>query len=132
LIVRASDGGMWFVDDLAAGDTAALTPLTAEHRGEFARLLAQNAPELPERLTQYDSGPFSPLAPNADVEVDVSHQFEQGMLEKNLGWLAGIRSAGFTMPPDSYAAILADDPGVDIGLEDTDQEASLHVLVGHY
>jgi hypothetical protein len=132
LIVCTSDGRMWFAEGLGAGETASLSPLRDEHRAEFARLLTQNAPDLPERLTRYDSGPFSPLSPYGEIEVNVSHQFEQGMLEKNLTWLSEASSPGFTMPIDSYAAILAEDPGVDIGLNETEQEASLHVLVGYY
>lgn len=129
VVVSTHDGRLWYAHDLAAGETASLASLTTAHRGEFARLLSRNAPELPERLTRSGSSPFSPLSA---YNVDIAHQFQYGMLEKNLAWLGQIRSAGFTMPPDSYAAILADDPGVDVGLEQTAEEASVHVLVGYY
>jgi len=36
------------------------------------------------------------------------------------------------LPARTYLAVLAERPGIELGLEDTDERAGYHLLLGHY
>ena len=134
IIVADAAGVLYYGTDIPAGGVATLSRATAEDRRAFADRLKQNAPGPPDYLTDYGGGSidggFFYWGGYYGDEMETT--FHEGQLEQNLAVVANVRSPDHRMAASSYVAVLAENPDVETGLESTREEASLHVLVGHY
>jgi hypothetical protein len=130
LVVKDGSGPIAFGRDIPAGAAAPLTPITQDQRRQFAGLLQEHAPKLPEYLARYENNSafFSTDYSGADVECE----FKDSLMERNLQALSGIRSPDYAMADSSYVAVLAENPDVELGVDSASEEAGVHVLVGHY
>jgi hypothetical protein len=132
LVVADADGVLYYGTDIPAGAIAELQRATTEQRRELAARAEQHAPGPPDYLSNYDSLSGGIFAWNSYFGSDMETHFDQGLLEQNLATLNNIRSPDHRIAPSSYVAVLAENPGVETGLESTRDELSLHVLVGYY
>jgi hypothetical protein len=132
LVVTDEDGVLYYGTGIPAGAVAELQRATSEQRREFAARADQHAPGPPEYLTGYDSLSGGIFAWDSYFGNDMEIHFEEGLLEQNLATLKNVRSPDHRIAPSSYIAVLAENPGVETGLESTRDELSLHVLVGYY
>jgi hypothetical protein len=130
LVVKDGSGSIAFGTGIPAGAKAQLQPITPEQRRQFANLLQEHALKLPEYLSGYGTGSdfFGSVYDGSEVPCE----FKESLMERNLEALAGIRSPDYVMADSSYVAILAQNPGVETGVESASEEDGLHVLVGHW
>lgn len=132
LIAADEAGVLYYGADIPAGAGARLRPATVEQRREFAARAEQHAPGPPVHLMNYEALSGGLFAWSADYGGDMETDFEKGLLEQNLAVIKAVRSPEHRLAPSSYIAVLAENPGVETGLESTRDELSFHVLMGHY
>ncbi len=130
LVVKDGTGQIAFGTSIPAGAKAQLQPITPEQRRQFANMLQEHAPGLPEYLARYGNG--SEFFSNLYDDSSVPCEFKESLMERNLEALAGIRSQDYVMADSSYVAILAENPDVETGVETASEEAGVHVVVGHW
>jgi hypothetical protein len=130
LVVKDGSGQIAFGTTIPAGAKAQLQPITLEQRRQFANMLQEHAPRLPEYLARYGNG--SDFFSNVYDDSSVPCESKESLMERNLQALAGIRAQDYVMADSSYVAILAENPGVEMGVESASEEAGVHVVVGHW
>jgi hypothetical protein len=132
LVVGDDEGRLYHGTDIAAGAGARLEPLTSEQTSEFIRRIARDplvAPAYAPTTPTYGYGGGMYYGgysmPATSYNTNQAERLIQSLAQHNT----------FTTGPGRarwYAAILADDPGVDVGMTTAREEASLHVLMGKY
>ncbi len=141
LVLVDGDGNIFEGDTLGAGNSGTLTKVAPHNLGKLGgvvNLLRQYPLELPEDLaldTQRDpfSRPFEPRSRRS-----LSQMQSGGMMEslieafKSINTKSSARDLEQILPRRSYLAVLADRPGIELGLEDTDERAGYHLLWGRY
>lgn len=130
LVVRDGAGRTLYATQVPAGGSAQLVPITLDQRKDFATLLLQHAPRLPDYLADHGGRPAFFLG---DYDTsNITMTFADSLMERNLKALEGVRSPDYAMAHSSYVAILAENPDVEVGVEGAREEAGVHVVVGHW
>ncbi len=132
LVVADETGALFSGTGIAAGASVELTPLTDEQRKAFDDLLKQ-FPLVPP-ASDGNSGIFS------NWGFDMSYMYggstpvhyETSLHEQSIRGLGRLGSSSEGLEPNSYAAILSENPGIEFGIEDATPQVSLHVLIGRY
>ncbi|MBX3440702.1 MAG: hypothetical protein KF861_24640, partial [Planctomycetaceae bacterium] len=132
VVVSDAAGELYFGKHIAAGAAAELTPLQDEQRTEFTSLLRQSplvAPSTSGESSDIFSWNFDPYSRYGE---NVPVRYESSMVEMLFADLQHFRWDGAPIPPGAYAAAVAENPGIEFGVEKTRPEDSLHVLFGTY
>jgi hypothetical protein len=135
LVVADDQGRLFFGRDLDAGAAQRLEPLTADHTHELIADLGEHPPQVPPNYVAsvgydpygygYGYGGYGYTPP--------SYSMSNGYLERTLRLLR--QADTYTERSDAarrYVAIVESSPKIDIGIEEADEEASVHVLAGYY
>ena len=136
LVVCDDTGDLYYGEGIPAGASAQLEPLTPEQHARFAAMLAEYPLALPAHVDGHNNGMFfSSRAYRYGYGYNsmVPTSFGNSRMEREL---SGLRDRGPQSPglarPRSYAAVLSERPGVNLGLAGAREQASLHVLEGTY
>jgi len=131
ILVADATGQLYWGTDLAAGAGTRLTQASLADRNAFLELLIRHLPEPPEGAGSEDgaffdlgaSRTYSPYGRAAPVK------FANGTLETSIKGLLTQKAA---LPAGTYAAVLRNNPDVEIGVESADEQAGYHLLIGYY
>jgi hypothetical protein len=128
LVLAAADGTLYYGARVPAGATARLSRASAEELRALAEQLRRDPLEPPPDLVdpRRAQGGFW----NRGPEVYTSNLAESRM-EQRIQQLQRI-ATGDVLAPSSYLALLAEPPGIELGVEETDSRGEFHLLVGQY
>ena len=133
LLAADGQGRIFYSEQLPAGSSSALSQVTTNQGRQFAAMIGDRAPGVPGFLQDRSASPFdTALFYEADDYSGVSASFRDSIPGVPLRHLQQAADSDFQIPKRSYAAILAENPEIDTGLESTREEASLHIVVGYY
>jgi hypothetical protein len=132
LVVADESGTMCYGSDIPAGASADLSRITPQQRQSVVELLDRNGLRTPENASLSTGGPFRSGAMYYPHYTNVTTSFGSSLLEETVKELR--QSVGPTgkLPPNTYFAVLRENPDVETGLEKTHQEAGWHVIVGRW
>jgi hypothetical protein len=131
---------LWIGEEMADGSMTFLKPIEqTEAIRRFRQLVMTNAPEPPAALADGDSH-YAILErrtnrmyrsrygyPEADTRLTTSS------VNEYLADLAGLAGQpALDLPPRSYVAVTDTGPEVELGLQGVKEEASFHIVVGHW
>jgi hypothetical protein len=132
LVMCERDGRLFFADRLPAGGSAELRPLTAEDRQQFRERVEQY-PLAPPELSGDSGGWFNwNMSMHYGFDPNQTASFRTGKLEQLIGQMRNQASGADQMPPGSYAALIEENSGVELGIDRTRPQASVHLLMGRY
>ncbi len=145
-LVLVDDAGHIYIGDaLAAGNSGELAQVAGDlgQLGSLVNLLREYPLELPDDLAmeKHPSIPRPSVGPyrnryryrGSPYELESGGTMESLIQQfKTINTLETPRQLQQIIPRRSYLAVLADRPGIELGLEDTDERAGYHVLLGHY
>lgn len=128
LVVAADDGRLYYGAAIPAGATAQLSRANAEDLRGLGEQLRRDPLEPPPDLVDpsrirrgfWNSGP--------DV---YTANFHESRMEQMIQQLQRIAS-GDVLEPNSYLALLAEPPSIELGVERTDSRGEFHLLLGRY
>ena len=134
VVVADAAGVLYHGTGIPAGGVATLSRATPDDRRTFSDRLKRNPLGPPDFLQDYGGGSIDGgfFYWGGYDGNDMETNFRQGLLEQNLAVVTNIRSPDHRLANSSYVAVLSRNPNVETGLQSTREEASLHVLVGHY
>lgn len=135
LVVSDDEGQLYFAEGLAAGAAARLAPMTDEQSLRLSAAI--NADPLvapayaPSSSYAYGRGGYYPGYYGGYTPPTVAYSSNQA--EQMLTFLTQPTSyQSNSNRPRWYAAILSESPGLDLGVTNAREEASVHILVGKY
>ncbi len=129
LLIADADGTLFYGEDVPAGGSAVLSKPSDGDLESLKAFLSESKPAMPDGVSAietYDS--FSPYGYYGGRDHHSSH-FAKSLMEQNIQVVTRKKSQ---LTPNSYYAVLKQNPGVELGLENTTPKAELHVLIGHY
>lgn len=132
LLVADSDGKLFYGESIAEGAAVKLPPATDEQLRRMSSWIAENASVIPPEFSGgnyrsrrrydpyygYNSGPL------------VQSSFQRSVMERSIPTLGN--ASGTPLVPGSYMGILAENPGVPVGLDGVSEVTGLHLLIGNY
>jgi hypothetical protein len=138
LLVSDDDGRLYSGGSLPAGAAGELVAARERALSDFAGLLGRHPLETPKSLSSearsYNVfGGLTPVSSNYEPERPRSDAGENLMERRLDGLQAALRRE--TKPAlqrRSYVAVLGEDPGIEMGVERTAEQAGYHVLMGSY
>lgn len=132
LIVSDQAGGEHYGNNIPAGATAELVPITTDQRREFSELL-RRYPLRPPDLSG-DSGSWFNWNIGRMFGYDPSSgaHFSSSLLERQLTRAQNQQFSDGASSTQGYTAVLDGNPGIQMGMDNTRPQASLHVLRGRY
>lgn len=137
LLLTDREGAYFKIHNLAPGASATLAPAELEKEAATLQKLAlATAPRTPEDFDPYtgQSGLFGFNrrwwwgSSNQNVQAP---DCAKSLLEKGIG-LLGADLAKSGLAPGNYIAVTDGSPALELGLDNLEQEASLHVIVGRW
>jgi hypothetical protein len=137
LIVTDNDGNNYSGNNIPAGASTKLELIDDETLRQMANNLDENRPEFPDGVsgrgpnTWFDFG-ASQRRYYAMTHNQTATAHSNGLMERTLNSHRQAMLTGQNLPPHSYLAILESNPSVEIGVKNTQEVASFHVLVGYY
>lgn len=130
LAVAAEDGKVYYAADIAAGESASLTELTAVESSSMSQALTEVPEGLPDNIQQrrtiFDE--FTPHNRRWARETTMN----ESILHANIEVLTRLGLHGGQKGFRGYVAILKENPGIETGLSDAVEAGSLHVIRGIY
>lgn len=128
IIISDDQGNKFYAADIVPGKQVALAPMTDENATEFKEILSEQKLQPPVHQTtdRYDF--YSPWGYHQQLQYTYSKNFA----EKQLTWAKSTALSRFDMKPNSYIAILDEQPSLDIGVESYTVMNEIHLLFGFY
>lgn len=129
LLVADAAGNVFFGENIAAGANAVLKPATADQIKAFHGTLDGHRPRIPK---QAGTAPYQRSATVATPydEVPLSTSFGRSEMEEALPTFE--LEGKVRLDPSTYFAILAEDPGVPVGMDGATEVTGIHLLLGRY
>jgi hypothetical protein len=145
LLLADEDGQMLAAHDVPAGAEAKLHPLKPTDLADFRELIQRFPVEPPERQKHtlppeiLEMGDrrrrYRPRRGRMQIQIPTT-SFKTSIMERRIMSIDTIGASNLnpeeSIPPRTYVAILKQNPNVDLGFEDTDEQAGLHVLIGYF
>lgn len=140
LLVRNADGALMVANDVAIGSNAELRVAEAGDVSDFREILQlypveppdEQKNSLPREILEMGRSRRDRRRWNQERQQANSQAFSTSIMEREISQLEQIRLDEPAVALNSYVAILEQNPGVDLGIKDTDEQASLHLLVGYF
>lgn len=138
LLITDRDGDVYFVNQLAAGQSAEVKPAAGREIRAFGRQITEQKPIPPDNVSEYrDSSIFSIRRRVYRHRFSFGRQntnvaFAGSLMEQQFAQIVDIGNGKYTLPPNSYVAILSSNPRVDLGLDNAEAVDGFHLLVGKY
>jgi hypothetical protein len=129
LLVRGTDGKLYYGRNIAAGSSATLKEATREVYSEITKVVRENQPGLPEKMSEYNDSPRG-FGYGFRQREEVYTQFSKNQMERLMTGTA--TSTESQLGKQSYFGFFAGNPGVEIGVENTSERDGLHALYGYY
>jgi hypothetical protein len=134
-IVTYDEGKLFFGKDLSAGSATTIAPASAADYAAFTEMLAREPLEPPPGVDGRDS--FGLFESGRDRRYrygsqNVNASFNYSRMEQEIMRLKMLKVSGSKAPPRFFAAILKQNPKIELGLEGTDDTSSYHLLIGYY
>ncbi|MEZ6057151.1 MAG: hypothetical protein R3C01_10640 [Planctomycetaceae bacterium] len=131
LVVTDKSGNPYFIESLAAGDTARLHEMTSSQRSQLSQRFSENplAPP-PGYNPSYNNSSYRRGYYYDDYGMSTVN-YSDGVYERPRGDLLRLISAE-KIPASTFTAFTSLNPSVDIGLEGTHVEASTFLIHGIY
>ncbi len=139
LLVADADGTLYLGKDISAGASTRLRKATDDDLKSVLKLVTRYPLEAPPGVSQ--SSRFSMFGLRRSRRYYGSYgasgmqpvtRFSGSLAEHAIRQLTHLETAGGPLEKKSYLAVLKESPGVELGVENTDEQASLHLLVGYY
>ncbi len=128
-LVRDDSNQMWVAESVSPGQSVKLRLAERDDFNRFQDLLRDPETGFEGDLSQYDSNPYYGYGYNYDpVQSDIYSQSQQERLIKE--WLSS--RAQEAPPTRSYLSVLPQGPQLDLGLSQTQERGSIHVLLGFF
>ena len=134
LVVADADGTLYVGRDLAAGASQQLRKAEQTDLDEMESLLERHPLKLPEGFEKgYSSSilNFNSRDQRKRYIIENTSHFSQSRMEREIAGLS-TRLDRPRFSNKSYVAFFKENPGADLGIEETDEQAGFHVLVGYY
>ena len=136
LLVADGDGTLYFGEDIPAGASTRLRKATDADRRRVTKLARRHPLEPPPGISQSSRigvfGGLHRMRSGRYGEQPVS-RFATSLSEQTIARFAQVAGmAGGGLQKESYLAVLKGCPGVELGVDKTDERASSHLLVGYY
>jgi hypothetical protein len=128
LVVRGSDGKLYYGENIRADSKKTLQEATTQQTGQISSLLRENQPALPANVDTSSSynrsysyrGPYD----------NFHSQFSRNMTERKISQISSEIDA--TVGDRQYFGLFAENPEVPIGITGTSERNSLFLLHGYY
>ncbi|MEZ6054074.1 MAG: hypothetical protein R3C02_22200 [Planctomycetaceae bacterium] len=132
LIVADKQGRLFYGEDIPAGASSQLPLLTDENHREFQQLASVFPLAKPKQ--SYNSNGMFDWDFNRYYGYGQSNQasFSTNIAERRLRTFRQLKKETKEIEPSTYAAIVSENPGIELGVEKTRPQASLHMLQGWY
>ncbi len=132
LVVADKAGRLFYGKSIPAGASSQLSLMTAENQLEF-RGLVSVFPLARPKANRDSGGMFDwNYTPYYGYGQTNRSSYSTNMAEQRLGTFRQLTTAGKDFEPATYAAVVSENPGVEMGVEKTRPQASLHMLQGWY
>lgn len=134
LFIVDESGKSWVTEKLKAGAIAKLEPLTNEDRKELRKFFSEHAMELPSGVTetQLSNGLSSSRRYRYSGGHEVPIIYQKSLQEKMISRLIPLGNEKAILKPGSYFAILQQSPDLELGLKKSQQNISIHLLLGFF
>ena len=128
LILAAEDGMLYYGTRIPAGATARLSRATSEDLRALAEQLRRDPLEPPPDLVDPRRAQGGLWTRSPQVYTS---SLAESRMEQTIQRLQRIAS-GDVLEPNSYLALLAEPPAIELGVEKTDSRGEFHLLLGEY
>ena len=133
ILLRDSKGDVWFGENIQPGAVTKLQPINADNKGKIRALLEERGLGLPEGISERQAAQVVYSRSRYDYynneNVDIYEKSQQEQLLSNFRIPDRFTR---TLQPNSYFAILNDNPDLDLGMKNAKPQLTLHTLVGFF
>ena len=132
MLVAADDKGkLYIAHGIPAGGSTRMRLATNDDFAHLSNLLARHPLKMPENVSNSRNNIFgmNPYEYMNGQQRSVS--YANNLIERDINQLRGLASRPEALD-GRYLAVLAENPGVEIGVEQTDERAGYHLLLGYY
>jgi hypothetical protein len=136
LLVADRNGNPYYAADLRPGETAELSPATKADRQQLDALL-RHPLEAPDevkdnRRDRHRRSPFSFGRRRRYRYTELPVKYSDNLVERRISEFLGIRLEGSKLDASSYLAVFAENPGLNVGVDDPTEFDGYHLLLGYY
>jgi hypothetical protein len=134
LVVSGPNGALFVGNDLPAGGSSRLQQAKESDLKEIAKLLNRHPLKAPERNGKdlFGFGSGRRLSLHGYNRYTYQIRYTNSLMEQTLKRVRKQLNQGNKLPGHSYIAFFQENPNVELGLDDTDEQIGFHVLIGHY
>jgi hypothetical protein len=131
LVAADEKGNLYVARNIPAGGSTRMQRATNDDFESLSKLLRRHPLEMPENVTNgrtqlFDMNPYRYMD---GQQRSISYSGNQ--IERSIDQLRGLASRPEALD-GRYLAVLAENPDVEIGVEETTERAGYHLLIGYY
>jgi hypothetical protein len=131
LVAADAKGKLYIAHGIPAGDSTRMQPATNDDFAHLSNLLARHPLRMPENAANVRNNMFGMNPYGYMNGQQRSLSYANNLIERDINQLRGLASRPETLD-GRYLAVLSENPGVEIGVEQTDERAGYHLLLGYY
>lgn len=133
LVLADIDGNLFAGSDISAGASTKLLPADAVQLNAVVQLIKEFPVRTPQGFEGSESvDVFSAFNSRWWSSNTGNVKFANSQMERELASLTQLTKDRRRLPKNSYVAVLSQNPGVELGVEETNARATVYVLVGYY